>query len=79
MADEETTKTSVDWFLADILTLKVDVTPELRELLKKRAAEYVTITSALPSWDRWLMLGDATREAFLDVLADMAATKALDK
>lgn len=79
-ATEPTTKkTTLDWFLGTILSTEIEVTPALEELLKKRCMEYLMVHQSLPAWEQWVMLGQATRDAFTDCLEDFNAMRGLAK
>ncbi len=81
MADEPTSfsrKTSLDWFVGTILGTEIDLTPELYTLMKMRATEYINVSGGLPQWNEWVMLGQGSRDAFMEALSDMRIRSALD-
>lgn len=58
-------KTRVDWFLADILNIQIEVKDEDREALVQQAEAWLKATGQVP-WDRWAMLGDESRKILVE-------------
>ena len=73
MADEPLQpprKTSLDWFISQIMNLSVDWTPELDSMLDVWARQYIAVNGGLPEWKDWIQLGQATRDAFYRVISE---------
>ena len=71
-------KSSLDWFLGDISSVEIDITPELFERMIEHAALYLS-AGGMITWERWSMLGAASREAFAEAAARLKIRSALER
>lgn len=74
---EEPRKTRLDWLIADISEVEIDVTPELWESMLTHAAEFLSAGGRI-EWSRWAMLGPASRAAFAEAAAALKIRSALE-
>lgn len=58
-------KSVIDWFIADMVQMEVDVNEELYEALVQNAMEFLKANGTV-DWKSWSMLGEASRKAFAD-------------
>lgn len=53
----------IDWFIADVGALSVELTPALSEAMMAHAKEFIAAGGQI-GWERWALLGTASRAAF---------------
>lgn len=61
-------KVRVDYFMAEVFNVEIDVTPQALEIMAQQAEAFLRCGGMV--WDKWSLLNDASRTAFL-----MAAEK----
>lgn len=64
-------KTRIDWFMADVLEVSVEVNEEMLEALVKAAEMYLRGGGKPPDWREWSLLSEASRMAFLKAAENM--------
>lgn len=73
----ESRKTRLDWLIADISEVEIDVTEELWASMLTHAMEFLSAGGRI-SWERWSMLGPASRLAFVEAAAALKIRSALE-
>lgn len=74
---DEVDKARVDWFMADIFVIGIEITDAMRANLLAEAARYIRANGSLP-WDKWSLLSDFSRKVFeeaakhVEILADLS-------
>lgn len=76
MTDEK--KSTIDWFLADLLQAEVTITDDLMEKLIEHAQAFLTMNGVM-TWERYAMLGVASRAAFVEAGQRLGIARALEK
>lgn len=61
----EPIKVRVDWFLADVMVVEVQLDEDLKGRLVAEAEMYIRTNGRLP-WEKWSLLSDASRAIFLE-------------
>lgn len=61
MADER--KVRIDWFIADVAEVEVQVTEELIGSMISTAMQYLRVNGNVP-WEKWSLLSTTSRMAF---------------
>ena len=56
-------KVRIDWFLADVANVEIQITPELTAAMVGMAVEYLRVSKGI-SWEKWSLLSQASRTAF---------------
>lgn len=56
-------KVRIDWFLADVANVEIQLTPELTTAMIGMAVEYLKVSRGIP-WEKWSLLSEASRAAF---------------
>lgn len=56
-------KIRIDWFLADVVNVEIDLTPELMGALIEAAIRYKQAGGTI-TWEKYSLLSDASRLAF---------------
>lgn len=70
--------TSLDFFIADTANLQIPWTQELSERLTNHAVQFLMAGGVL-TWERYSMLGDASREAFAEAATYLKIRSALEQ
>ena len=61
--DDKPVKVRVDYFMAEVFNVEIDVTPESLEVMAQAAYGFLKCGGMV--WDKWSLLNDASRTAFL--------------
>lgn len=61
--DPKPVKVRVDYFMAEVFNVEIDVTPESLEVMAQAAEGFLRCGGMV--WDKWSLLNDASRTAFL--------------
>lgn len=56
-------KVRIDWFLADVANVEIQLTPELTAAMVGMAVEYLKVSKGIP-WEKWSLLSKESRAAF---------------
>ena len=56
-------KVRVDWLIADVANIEIDLTPDLMGALIEAAVKFKQAGGAL-TWEKYSLLSDASRAAF---------------
>jgi predicted deacylase len=56
-------KVRVDYFMAEVFNVEIDVTPEAMEAMAQQAEAFLRCGGMV--WDKWSLLNEASRTAFL--------------
>lgn len=70
-------KGQLDWFLADIVNTELEVSDELFEALVQHATNFL-MAGGVMTWERYAMLGEASREAFKQAASNLKIRSALE-
>lgn len=62
--DPKPVKVRIDWFMADVLAVEIELNEQALEEMVSHAAGYLRAGGPVP-WDRWSLLSEASRTAFL--------------
>jgi hypothetical protein len=73
---EETKKVRVDWFLADVANVEIDLTSDLMAAMIANALQYLK-TGTL-TWEKWSLLSEASRYAFAEASSQLKTRDTLD-
>jgi hypothetical protein len=73
---EEKKKVRVDWFIADVANIEIDVSPELMGGLIGNAIEYLKVGEL--TWEKWSLLSEASRAAFVEAKNQLQTRDTLD-
>lgn len=77
MSDEEKIEhVPADWFISDLGILAVPLTPELKETMLNHAKEFLTAGGRV-EWERWALLGPASRAAFREASEELKIRQVL--
>jgi len=74
---EEKRKVRIDWFLADVANVEIEVTEELLTALVGNAIEYIMVNGTMP-WDKWSLLSKCSRDAFVAAAKQLKLRDTLD-
>lgn len=61
--DPKPVKVRIDYFMAEVFNVEIDVTPESIEIMAQQAEAFLRCGGMV--WDKWSLLNDASRTAFL--------------
>jgi hypothetical protein len=61
--DPKPVKVRVDYFMAEVFSVEIEVTPEALEIMVQQAEAFLKCGGMV--WDKWSLLNDASRTAFL--------------
>jgi hypothetical protein len=65
-------KVRIDWFLADVFAVEIDVTDEAQAQMVVHAEMFLRCGNTL-SWDKWSLLSESSRAAFLKASENVRA------
>lgn len=74
---EEKQKVRVDWFLADVATVEIEVTQELMGAMIGTAFQYLKVNGDLP-WEKWSLLSEVSRSAFMAAAEQLKTREIVD-
>ena len=75
MTEQE--KVRVDWFMADVVNLEIDLTEKLVGALMANAVEYLHVNGGMP-WEKWSLLSGASRIAFVEAAKQLKLRDTID-
>jgi hypothetical protein len=61
--EDKPVKVRVDYFMAEVFNVEIDVTPETLEVMASAAEAFLKCGGMV--WDKWSLLNDASRTAFI--------------
>lgn len=70
-------KVRIDWFLADVANVEVELTEELMAAMVGMAIQYLKVTGHMP-WERWSLLSEASRAAFESAAEQLKVRETVD-
>ena len=56
-------KVRIDYFMAEVFNVEIDITPESLEVMAQAAYSFLKCGGMV--WEKWSLLNDASRTAFL--------------
>lgn len=71
-------KTVIDWFIADLAQIPIEVPEEMYETMVAQAIAYLKVGSPI-TWERWSQLGEASRLAFVDAAERLKIRSVLER
>lgn len=74
---EDPKKVRVDWFVADVANVEIDLTDDLMTGLIGNAVEYLRANGAI-TWEKWSLLSSASRAAFSAAASQLKARESMD-
>lgn len=74
---EEKQKVRVDWFIADVANVEIELSEELVGGLVEGAIEYLQANGSL-RWEQWSLLSGASRAAFAEAGKQLKLREVLD-
>lgn len=63
---EERPKVRVDWFIADVISISVELDGKLMEEMVGQATQYLKANPGGVPWEKWSLLSEASRMAFAE-------------
>ena len=61
--DPKPVKVRVDYFMAEVFNVEIEVTPDSLEIMAQQAEAFLKCGGMV--WDKWSLLNDASRTAFI--------------
>lgn len=71
-------KAQVDWFMADVLAIEITLIPSQKEGMLVHAKEFLASGGRI-SWERWAMLGAASRAAIREAADELKIRAVLEQ
>lgn len=75
---EEKQKVRIDWFMADVLSVEIEVNEEVLKGLVLSAIQFLKANPGGMPWEKWSLLSDVSRVAFSEAAEQLRVRNALD-
>lgn len=75
---EEKQKARIDWFMADVLNVEVEINEDVLKGLIVSAMEFLKANPGGMPWEKWSLLSQASRVAFSEAAEQLKVRNTLD-